>query len=403
MPDLRFMLRRASSPASRPADVGTLWSAARRKARRARMLSVVAVVLVGAASASAIATLELVNLGIDDQPPAVSDAGASRPASPSEDANNPTGQADACSMDHVLCVRLDRPLSIVGAGFGTAWVGNIGEGNTFGIARFAAETGEEIARLRTHGFIQGFAPDERWMWALLEANQTLTLLKIDPEDTEVIEQFDLGSSGNVGVPSIVSGGGYVWVSGQGGALTRVAAGEGGRETYSYAGALPGYSPDNGPLHLAYGEEQLWLSYGLGHVGVVDPESGQLVRVHEDALGMNAYNLTVAGGHLWSSHQSPRGDNVLSYAPTDGSESGRGRIELEQAIPGMAIAQGDARVWVVQVGFQEDDPGWLIDVDARNRERVGDALEVDLVLEGTVAYGDGYIWVTGNKVLYRITP
>jgi hypothetical protein len=43
------------------------------------------------------------------------------------------------------------------------------------------------------------------------------------------------------------------------------------------------------------------------------------------------------------------------------------------------------------------------VDGATHERVGEPLKVDLGFQGDVAVGDGYAWVTGNKVLYRITP
>ncbi|MGH2756530.1 MAG: Kelch repeat-containing protein, partial [Actinomycetota bacterium] len=312
-------------------------------------------------------------------------------------------ERDTCSMDEVMCVALDRPSSIVGAGFGTAWVGNIGEGKTFGIARFDAETGDEVARLHADGFIQGFASDERWMWALLEGGgDHLTLVKIDPQKTKVADEFDMGSAGNISTASVVTGGGYVWISGPAGLLTRLSAVGGERETYTLGDALPGYNADNGPLYMAYGEDRLWLSYGLGHVGVVDPASGQLVRIVKDALGINAYNIAAAAGYLWSSHQSVHGDNVLSYTPMDGSEQERGRIQLEAAIPGPVASEGD-RVWVVQEGFEDNDPGWLIEVDAETRQRVGEPIELDVAFQGTVSFGDGYVWVTGNHLLYRVTP
>jgi hypothetical protein len=85
-----------------------------------------------------------------------------------------------------------------------------------------------------------------------------------------------------------------------------------------------------------------------------------------------------------------------------SVQGRGSIELEAAIPGPAATDGEL-IWVVQDGFRERDPGWLIEVDADSRVRVGEPLEVDIKFQGTVASGDGYVWVTGDRVLYRIPP
>lgn len=309
--------------------------------------------------------------------------------------------SETCNLDNVMCIPLDREWSIAGAGFGSAWVGNVGEGKTFGIARFDAETGDEIARLRTDGFVQGFAPDERWMWALLDTGGQLTLLKIDPETTSVSASYDLGGAGDVGDPSVVAGGGYVWVSGPGGSVTRVSAVGGEIVTMSYGDELAGYGADNGPVYLAYGENRLWLSYGAGHLGVVDPASGELVRLDKDVLGVNAYNVIVAAGQVWSPHQSPYGDNQINYTSTSGPGSEHGRVLLLDAVPGLAATDGE-HIWVVQQSFNEKEPGWLVEVDSATHSVIGEPLEVDLGFQGGLAVGDGFVWVTGNKVLYRIT-
>ena len=397
MSDLRAMLQRSSSGATRALDVDGLWNAATRRARRAHMLTAVGVLILVGASSVVAADLDLVDRGVNKQPIGGGTDEPTKNETPAQDERN----SKTCSMDSVMCIKLDRPWSIVGGGFGTAWVGNIGGGKTFGIARFDAETGEETARLRTHGFVKGFASDERWMWALVDANDHLSLLRIDPETTEVAQEFDIAPSGNVGDASVVAGGGYVWVSGRGGTLARLSSVEGERSNFSYGDALPGYIPEEGgPLHLAYGEDRLWLSYGTGHVGVVDPQSGELIRVDKDALGVNAYNIVVAAGYLWSSHQTPPGANVLTYAPTDGSTEGRGQVHLQQAVPGLAASDG-THIWVVQEGFDENEPGWLVEVDAETRQVVGEPIELAIEFQGTVAVGDGYVWVTGKNVLYRI--
>jgi streptogramin lyase len=309
--------------------------------------------------------------------------------------------AETCERDNVMCIPLDSELSVAGAGFGSAWVGNVGSGETFGIARFDAETGEEVARLPIDGFVKGFAPDERWMWALTDASSQLTLLKIDPETNTVSASFDLGDAGNISQPEIAAGGGNVWVSLQRGSVTRIPSDAGDPSTTSYAADLPDYDVSNGPLHLAYDGERLWLSYGLGHLGAVDPVSGELV-VYEDALGVNAYDIVVAGGAVWSPHQSAHGDNQLTYSSTSSPEDDRGRVLLEEAVPGAAATDGEI-VWVVQDSFRENQPGFLVTIDARARERVGEPLEVDLGFQGDVAVGDGYVWVAGHKILYRVTP
>ena len=107
-------------------------------------------------------------LPVREPPPVVEDT--------PEAEEDPRG-SDTCALENVMCIPLDREWSIAGAGFGSGWVGNVGEGKTFGIVRFDAETGEEVGRLPTDGFVVGFAADDRWMWALIEAGDELSALK----------------------------------------------------------------------------------------------------------------------------------------------------------------------------------------------------------------------------------
>ena len=173
------------------------------------------------------------------------------------------------------------------------------------------------------------------------------------------------------------------------------------ETWSYADELPGYGASNGPLNLAYGDNQLWLSYGSGHLAMVDPASGTMLRLDEDALGQNAYGIIAAGSAVWSPHQSPYGDNEISYTEMSGPDGDLDRVLLlEDAAPGLAASDGKS-IWVVQNGFGDDPPGWLVQVDALTHELVGEPLEIDVEFQGGVAAEEGYVWVTGNKVLYRI--
>ncbi len=309
---------------------------------------------------------------------------------------------ETCDLEDVMCIPLDREGSVAGAGFGSAWVGNVGEGKTFGIARFDAVSGEEIARLRTEGFVQGFASDDRSMWTLLDAGGQLKLLMIDPETTKIGASYDIGGAGDIGTASIAAGGGYAWVSQPAGSVTRVSAADGELARTSYGDDLPGYSIDNGPVYLAYGGDRLWLSYGTGHLGVVDPASGELVRVERDALGVNAYSVIHAAGQVWSPHQTPRGKNVLSYVSTEGDQASKGDVSLLAAVPGAAASDGE-RIWVIQYGFDEKEPGWLVEVDPEIHSVVGQPMEIDLGFQGDVAMGDGYVWVTGDNVLYRVTP
>jgi hypothetical protein len=406
MPDLKKVLQHSSTPATRELDVAELWNTARRRARRARMLAALGVVLVVAASSVAAATLDLGGRDAQQLPIGNESASPEEQESPEvdeddDDDDQGSGEARSCANEGVLCIAVDRPWSIVGAGFGSAWVGNIGEGDTFGVARFDAETGDEVARLRTRGFVEGFAPDDSWMWALLTFDENVVVLKIDPRTTEVDEEFELGPAGDIGNPSIVTGAGFAWVSRPEGSLTRLSA-EGDTTDFAYASDLPGYTEDNGPVNLAFGEDRVWLTYGLGHVGEVDPESGELVRVHEDALGVNAYEVVYAAGRLWSSHQAPSGANVVTYVSTNGDPGTRGQVELQEAIPGNMATDGES-VWVVQDGFGARDPGWLIEVDTQSPRVARDPLEISTEFAGSVAVGEGYVWVGGKGVLYRVTP
>lgn len=314
--------------------------------------------------------------------------------------------SDTCDLDIVMCIPLDREAAVVGAGFGSAWVGNIGEGKTFGIARFDAASGEQSASLPLDGFVQGFAADDRWMWVLLDKSDQLEVVRVDPATNKVTASYDLGGSGNIGTASIAAGAGYVWVSGPGGAVTFIstvsdAGSDGDAVRRTYGEELPGYNVSNGPLYLAYGDERLWLSYGTGHVGVVDPRSGELVRIEDDALGVNAYDITYAAGQLWAPHQTGHGKNVMTYLSTEGDQAFKGAVSLLDAPPGPAATDG-SQIWVLQQGF-DDRPGWLVEVDPGTHSLVGEPLEVDLGFRGGIAVGDGYVWVTGNKVLYRVSP
>lgn len=308
---------------------------------------------------------------------------------------------ETCNLENVMCIPLDRG-SVAGAGFGSAWVGNVGEGKSFGIARFDAETGEETARLRTEGFVQAFASDERSMWILLDSGGLLKLLMVDPETTKINASYDIGEAGNIGTVSMVAGGGYVWVSQPEGSVTRLSVADGVLVKTSYGDKLPGYSISNGPAYLAYGGERLYLSYGTGHLGLVDPPSGDLVRVERDALGINAYSIIYAADQVWSPHQTPKGKNVMSYASTEGEQASKGEVSLLAAVPGPATSDGE-RIWVIQHSFDEKRPGWLVEVDPEAHRVVGEPVEMDLGFQGGVAVEDGYVWVTGNNVLYRVTP
>ena len=320
---------------------------------------------------------------------------------PTPEETSDAAASESCDLSNVMCIPLDREWTVAGAGFGSAWVGNVGEGKTFGIARFDAVTGDEIARLHTDGFVQEFAPTEHWMWALMESRGERTLLKIGPSSTRVAHRLELGGSGNIGEPSLATGDGYVWVSGPGGLVTRVDEASGDVTSSTYAADLPGYGVSNGPVYLAFGSGRLWLSYGTGHLGVVDPVTGELETVHEDVLGINAYELLFAADQLWAPHQTGNGKNVVSYVSNDGGDP-QGEVELHEAVPGLAVFDGDS-VWVVQQGFGQNEPGLLVQVDPTTHSLIGEPLEVDIAFRGGLAAGDGYVWVTGDRVLYRITP
>ena len=401
MSNLTEILQRSSTRASRDIDVTALWSIAKKRARRARVLAAVGVVIVVAASSVAAATVDLGGPAVQRPPIGGETNEPTEKETPPDDEGNGSREPRSCSTEGVLCISLDRDLSTVGAGFGTAWVGNIGEGPTFGIARFDAESGEEIARITPNGFVEDFAVDDRWMWALMSANENLSVLKIDPETTEIADEIDIGPAGNIGRPSMVAGGGYAWVSGPEATLTRLSETDGTRTDFSYGDELAGYSKDNGPLHLAYGEGRVWLSYGAGHVGSVDPRSGELVRVLGEALGVNAYEIVYAAGRLWSPHQTPEGANVVKYVSTNGSVASQGAVQLQEAPPGKAATDGD-HVWVVQDSFSAKNPGWLVEVDGETQRVVGEPMELTIVFMGSVAVDDDYVWVTGKNVLYRIT-
>ena len=333
------------------------------------------------------------------------DAPIQAPRPTQEEEEPPPGgtSANGCDTDGITCIPLDRPVSEVATGFGSAWVGNIGEGKTFGIARFDSDSGAETARLGTNGFTMAMAADEQHMWALLDQGEDSVLQRIDPATTEVVDSYEIGPAGNVGEPSLAVAAGYVWVSGPEGAVTRISTGNGEMNTTSYSDRLPGYGADNGPLYLAYGDERLWLSYGSGDLGVVNPATDDLVRVDMGALEINAYEITVAAGQVWSPHQNPRGDNIVSYASTSGGGPD-GQVELPPGNPVRIAPEGD-RLWVLQDTFDEDqsEPGWVIEVDPNAHETVGDPLSLDLGFRGDLAVGEGYVWVTGNQVLYRIEP
>ena len=321
---------------------------------------------------------------------------------PQEEEPPPGGtSAEGCDEEGVTCIPLDRPMAEVAAGFGSAWVGNVGEGETFGIARFDSDSGEETARLRTEGFTKAMGADAEHMWVVLEQGDDAVVQRIDPASTEVVESYDIGAIGNIGEPSLAVGDGYVWVSGPNGAASRVEASGGDVTTTSYANRLPGYAIDSGPLRLAYGDGHLWISYGQGHVGMVDPVTGELIRVDRDALAVNAYDIVHAARQLWSPHQTVRGRNVVSYWSTADPAEG-GEVELPAANPvGVASVGGD--VWVLQDGFEDGEPDFLQAIDGLAHRPIGDGLSLELGFGGALAAGEGYVWVTGNNVLYRIEP
>lgn len=76
--------------------------------------------------------------------------------------------------------------------------------------------------------------------------------------------------------------------------------------------------------------------------------------------------------------------------------------VEEAPPGVAATDGE-HIWVVQNPFNEKKPGWLVEVDGTTRERVGEPLEINTEFQGAVAAGDGFVWVIGSRVLYRVGP
>ena len=75
---------------------------------------------------------------------------------------------------------------------------------------------------------------------------------------------------------------------------------------------------------------------------------------------------------------------------------------QDAPPGLAAADED-RVWVVLNGFDEKDNGWLVQIDASSREQMGEPLEIGMAFQAGVAAADGFAWVTGDRVLFRVTP
>lgn len=321
---------------------------------------------------------------------------------PQEEVPPPGGtEAEGCDQEGVTCIPLDRPMAEVATGFGSAWVGNIGEGKAFGIARFDSQTGQETARLHTDGFTKAMAPDTEHMWALLERGGASVLQRIDPDTNEVVDSVEMGASGNIGEPSLAVGGNFVWVSGPNGSVMRISQTTHEADSTSYRDQLPGYDVDSGPLHLAYGEGRLWLSYGQGHVGEVDPANGELMGVLRDALGVNAYEIVVTAGQLWSPHQSVRGANIVSYVATSEDRT-EGELELAPANPIAAVSDG-IHLWVLQDRFEDDQPDLLQVIDPLEHRLIGEGLSVELGFGGRLAAGEGYVWVTGNNVLYRIEP
>ena len=394
MSDLQKGLDRAATGATRSVDVAELWEAAQKRSQRTRYIALMGVVVAAGLAWSA-TQIDWARQGRGSiAGERGSEGEISREATPEK-----AGRYGTCSQESVECISLDRPWSIVGYGFGTAWVGNVGEGASFGVVRFAPTSDREMARLPTDGFVQAFTSDDRWMWMLLEAgNDQRSLLKVDPDRTEVVAEYDLGSAGNIGGSSMVSDGKAVWVAGPRATLTRVSADDGARSDFSYRRELPAYGRDHGPVQLAFGEGRLWMSYGQGHLALVDPTNGELIEVRRDALSVNAYELVVAHGFVWSPFQTPVGENVLGYAPIDGGAGGQ--VSLAEATP-IGAGSDDSTIWVVQQGFGRSEPSLLVAVDPDTREVVGDAVKLDIEFDTNVVTGDGYVWVTGRNVLYRI--
>ena len=74
--------------------------------------------------------------------------------------------------------------------------------------------------------------------------------------------------------------------------------------------------------------------------------------------------------------------------------------MEDAVPEKAVTDGD-RLWVLSSAFERKSPGWIIEVDPETQERVGPGMEVVMGFDGDIAVSNGYLWITGDKVLHRI--
>lgn len=105
-----------------------------------------------------------------------------------------------------------------------------------------------------------------WVWDLQPNLQTMELLKIDPQSTQVVSRFPLGAAlcpvskaGHIGGPTITAGLGSVWIT-WGSTLVRINPQNG-----EVAATIP---LDHEPSAAAVGEGALWL-FSCRHPGTED--------------------------------------------------------------------------------------------------------------------------------------
>jgi DNA-binding beta-propeller fold protein YncE len=210
------------------------------------------------------------------------------------------------------------------------------------------------------------------------------VLKISPEDGEVVNRIDVG-----GRPGpIVYGGGWVWVADEDGAgISAINAAGANRVVKS------GIVPKAAPLRLAVGAGGLWVSSApSGTVRRIDLST---VRAEAPiAVGRGPAGVTVAKGLVWVANS--RSGTVTRVDPSIQALIGD-PIDVGGR-PG-GIDSGTGLVWVAN---SLDDTVLRLDIDSG--ERVGSPIGVGPA-PGAVAVGGDAVWVAnnGDGTVTRIEP
>ena len=278
-------------------------------------------------------------------------------------------------------VRTDRVVGVVpvgnrpgpiAVGFGSLWVGNLGDQT---VSRVDPATLQTLRTISAAGPPTSIASGGGGVWVAESANSdaatgSALVGQLNPEFNKFAGSIRIGNVVPAGPTTLAATGNSVWVAPPDGLLTRVDS--------TTAQVLQRVDPNASPGGVAVGEGAVWLTdNGADNVVRVDP-SGLETTI---PVGNGPTSITTGAGAVWVVDSLD--DDVVRINPSTGSATGTIRVGSKPA----GIVFGAGSIWVANSG-----DGTVTRIDPATGHRATIAIGGS---PQSVVIANGRAWVTDD--------